>query len=142
MSSKTVAELLTFPFTDILGNKIPLIDVFIECPSLNSMVKVKGLLDTGSRYTLLERNKALYCFNDLESRYYDLVFINGALNKRYTIFIKIGSLEFKVPISLMDFQRINLPVVPEIILGREGLLEKLILIFYKNNFITLYGEKV
>ncbi|GEM_PF-4776715 len=57
MSSKTVAELLTFPFTDILGNKIPLIDVFIECPSLNSMVKVKGLLDTGSRYTLLERNK-------------------------------------------------------------------------------------
>ena len=68
---------------------------------------------------------ALYCFNDLESRYYDLVFINGALNKRYTIFIKIGSLEFKVPISLMDFQKINLPVVPEIILGRDGLLENL-----------------
>jgi len=53
------------------------------------------------------------------------VFINGALNKRYTIFIKIGSLEFKVPISLMDFQKINLPVVPEIILGRDGLLENL-----------------
>jgi|OSPMetMinimDraft_2_1075162.scaffolds.fasta_scaffold14268_1 hypothetical protein len=138
MSRKKKTNLLVFPFSEVLGNMVPLIDVFVECPVIGSAVKVKGLLDTGSRYTLMDINKALYCFNDLESRYYDLVYINGILTKRYLISIKLDDFEFKIPISLLDLQNLNLPVIPEVILGRENFLENFIVTFYDNSFISIY----
>ncbi|MCY0874629.1 hypothetical protein D1867_02990 [Acidianus infernus] len=131
-------DILVFPFSEIFGNKVPLIDIFVECPSIGSMVKMKGLIDTGSRYTLLDKEKALYCFNDLDSRYHDLAVINGALTKRYLIKIKLGSSELDVPVSLFSLQSLSLPVVPEIILGREDFLEKFIVTLYKSHFITIY----
>jgi hypothetical protein len=141
MSKKRKANLISFPFSEILGNTVPLIDVLVECPVIGAVIKIKGLLDTGSRYTLMDINKALYCFNDLESRYYDLVYIKGVLTKRYLISIKIGEFEFTIPISLLDLQNLNLPVVPEMILGREKFLENLIVTFYNNDFITIYLSK-
>jgi len=138
MSRKKKTNLLVFPFSEVLGNMVPLIDVFVECPVIGSAVMVKGLLDTGSRYTLMDINKALYCFNDLESRYYDLVYINGILTKRYLISIKLDDFEFKIPISLLDLQNLNLPVIPEVILGRENFLENFIVTFYDNSFISIY----
>ncbi|MDT7862479.1 MAG: hypothetical protein RRA45_09735, partial [Saccharolobus sp.] len=74
----------------------------------------------------------------LESRYYDLVYINGILTKRYLISIKLDDFEFKIPISLLDLQNLNLPVIPEVILGRENFLENFIVTFYDNSFISIY----
>ena len=142
MSRNRVQDsLFTFKTAEVLGNKIPLIDVLLECPKVGSFVRIKALLDTGSRYSLLDDERAFYCFPDLESRYFDLVYVNGVLTKRYSITLKLGDVEFRLPVALFDFGSINAPVIPEMILGREGLLESSVLTFYKNSFISMYLDR-
>ena len=42
------------------------------------------------------------------------------LTKRYSIKLKLNDVEYELPVALFGLSSLNLPVVPELILGRES----------------------
>ena len=52
--------------------------------------------------------------------------------------MKLGDVEFKLPIALFHLNTLNLPVVPELILGREDFIENFVVTFYKSDYISMY----
>ena len=107
--NRVQSNLFTFKMAEVLGNKIPLIDVLLECPKVGSFVRIKALLDTGSRYSLLDDERAFYCYPDLESRYFDLVYVNGVLTRRYSITLKLENVEFVLPYPSLTPDQSTLP---------------------------------
>lgn len=90
---------------------------------------------------MLDDERAFYCFPDLESRYFDLVYVNGVLTRRYSISLKLENVGFVLPVALFDLRSVNAPVVPEMILGRERLLDSSVLTIYKDSFISMYFDR-
>ncbi|TRM74472.1 hypothetical protein DJ523_04830 [Sulfolobus sp. E5] len=119
-----------------MGNKIPLIDVEVECPKYNSWMRIKGLIDSGSRYSLLSEERIKNCFHS--SSFLDVVSINGLWRERYKAKIKILENVINISVVSFDMNSINLPIIPEMILGRESVLDKVVMTFYKNNYFSIY----
>ncbi|ACP45876.1 conserved hypothetical protein [Sulfolobus islandicus Y.G.57.14] len=130
-------------FSDFYGNLIPLLKIRLECPKTGRDKLVLGLIDTGSRYTVVNKYTVKECFKDdeLKTRYVDKVIINNREYYRYSfrfIFPQLDGISRDFNAAIIEYNPFPEEIVPAVILGREDFLRDIILCMYKSEWMTLY----
>ncbi|BAB66400.1 hypothetical protein STK_13410 [Sulfurisphaera tokodaii str. 7] len=130
-------------FSDFYGNLIPLLKIRFECPKLGRDKLVLGLIDTGSRYTVVNKYTANECFteDEMRSRYVDRVIINNREYYRYSFrfsFPQLDEISWNFNAAIIEYNPYPEEIVPAVILGREDFLRNIIVCMYKSEWMTLY----
>nr|WP_011225167.1 hypothetical protein [Sulfolobus islandicus]CAG38205.1 hypothetical protein [Sulfolobus islandicus]CDF47318.1 unnamed protein product [Sulfolobus islandicus] len=130
-------------FSDFYGNLIPLLKIRLECPKLGKDKLVLGLIDTGSRYTIVNKYTLEECFTDdeLKTRYVDRVIINNREYYRYSFrftFPQLDGISGNFNAAMIAYNPFPEEIVPAAILGREDFLRNIIVCMYKSEWMTLY----
>nr|WP_011225209.1 hypothetical protein [Sulfolobus islandicus]CAG38249.1 hypothetical protein [Sulfolobus islandicus] len=130
-------------FSDFYGNLIPLLKIRLECPKLGKDKLVLGLIDTGSRYTIVNKYTLEECFTDdeLKTRYVDRVIINNREYYRYSFrftFPQLDGISRNFNAAMIEYNPFPEEIVPAAILGREDFLRNIIVCMYKSEWMTLY----
>ncbi|ACP55395.1 hypothetical protein [Saccharolobus islandicus] len=130
-------------FSDFYGNLIPLLKIRLECPKIGKDKLVLGLIDTGSRYTIVNKYTLEECFTDdeLKTRYVDRVIINNREYYRYSFrftFPQLDGISRNFNAAMIEYNPFPEEIVPAVILGREDFLRNIIVCMYKSEWMTLY----
>ncbi|ADB87179.1 hypothetical protein [Saccharolobus islandicus] len=130
-------------FSDFYGNLIPLLKIRLECPKLGKDKLVLGLIDTGSRYTVVNKYTVNECFteDELKTRYVDRVIINNREYYRHSFrftFPQLDGISRNFNAAIIEYNPFPEEIVPAVILGREDFLRNIILCMYKTEWMTLY----
>lgn len=141
--SKKILKVIDF--SDFYENKIPLLQVELECPKIKRGKIVLGLIDTGSRYTIINKHVVEECFSEeeLKTRYFDSVIINNKKYERYSFrftFPQLDNIGYIFNAAIIEYDPFPEELVPNVILGREDFLRDLIVCLYKSELITIYKE--
>lgn len=141
--SRRILEVIKF--SDFYGNLIPLLKIRLECPKLGKDKLVLGLIDTGSRYTIVNKYTLEECFADdeLKTRYVDRVIINNREYYRYSFrftFPQLDGISRNFNAAMIEYNPFPEEIVPAAILGREDFLRNIIVCMYKSEWITLYFD--
>ncbi|BDC18212.1 hypothetical protein [Acidianus sp. HS-5] len=132
-------------FSDFYENKIPLLQVELECPKIERGKIVLGLIDTGSRYTIINKYAVEECFtkDDLKTKYTGRVVINNKEYERYSFrftFPQLDNISEIFNAAIMEYSLIPEELVPSVILGREDFLKRVVICMYKSEWMTIYKE--
>jgi len=132
-------------FSDFYENKIPLLQVELECPKIERGKIVLGLIDTGSRYTIINKHVVEECFtkDDLKTKYADRVVVNNKEYERYSFrftFPQLDNISEIFNAAIMEYNLFPEELVPSVILGREDFLKGVVICMYKSEWIALYKE--
>jgi len=75
------------PYVEINNYKLPLLKTKMECPKLNKEYLVYALPDTGSRFSILDRDIFMQCFDENYSKRIDIIFLANLsrFSERYKI---------------------------------------------------------
>ncbi|WP_238699085.1 hypothetical protein [Saccharolobus sp. E5-1-F] len=104
---------------------------------------VLGLIDTGSRYTVVNKYTVNECFteDEIKGRHVDKVIINNKEHYRYSfrlIFPQLDNISNIFNAAVLEYSPFPEEIIPAIILGREDFLRNIILCIYKSEWMTIY----
>ncbi|BDB97435.1 hypothetical protein [Saccharolobus caldissimus] len=139
--SKKILKVIKF--SDFYGNLIPLLKIRFECPKLGKDKLILGLIDTGSRYSVVNKYVINECFteDEMKNRYVDRVIINNREYYRYSFrftFPQLDDISRNFNAAIIEYNPYPEEIVPAVILGREDFLRNIIVCMYKSEWITIY----
>jgi hypothetical protein len=129
------------PYVEINNYKLPLLKTKMECSKLNKEHLVYALPDTGSRFSILDRDIFMQCFDENYSKRIDIIFLANLsrFSERYKIrfnFLEINKMA-ELPVAILEFNKLNPGIYPGLILGKDDFFSGITICFDKNNKIII-----
>jgi len=119
--------------------------VKINCPQQEEDKLLYALVDSGSRYTIINDQIINECFRDvdLKPRYFDKVIINNREYERYSLdftFPQLDNYKLKISTAVMQFNALPEEIKLNIILGRKDFLRQFVICMHKSEWISIYVD--
>ena len=141
--SLSTPKLKVVKFSKFYNNSLPMLKVKIQCPKLGEDKLVYAIIDSGSRYTIINEQILTECFSseELKGKYVDKVIINNNEYDRYSldfIFPQLDNYKMNINTAVMQFNYLPEEIGLNVILGREDFLKQFIVCMYKLEWLSIY----